>query len=199
MSSKNKKLLQKFRVPLGFAFSAVLLIFANPTPIFLAIGAAIAIIGLLIRAWSSGHIRKNQDLAISGPYAFTRNPLYLGSFFLGLGFMISSALWWLGALFIILFLGIYLPVMSVESDELTSIFGDDYKEYAERVPLFFPRLTRFKSSDKKFEFELYMRYREYQASMGSIFVWIVLAANAFLLKGSIFAWIVLATNAFLLK
>lgn len=182
MRSKNKKLLQKFRVPLGFLFGAVFLVFANPTPVFLTIGSAIALVGLLIRGWSSGHIRKNTDLAMSGPYSYTRNPLYLGSFLLGAGFMVASAVWWLGLLFVLLYLGIYFPVMSVETDELASIFDDEYKEYAKQVPLFFPRLTRFGSSDKRFEKELYIRYREYQASLGALFVWIVLAAKSFLLN-----------------
>ena len=182
MSSKNKKFLQRFRVPLGFIFGAVFLIFADPTPLFLAIGSSIAICGLLIRAWSSGHIRKNQDLAVSGPYAYTRNPLYLGSFLLGLGFMVASAVWWLGLLFAVLFLGIYFPVMSVESDELRAIFGKKFDNYAAKVPLFFPRLRKAEPSEKRFELSLYLRYREYQASLGSLFAFLVLAIKAFILK-----------------
>ena len=179
MSSKNKKLLQKFRVPLGFVFAAVFLLFAKPTPLLMTIGVSIAFVGLLIRAWSSGHIRKNQDLAVSGPYKYTRNPLYVGSILLGLGFMIASGVWWLGLLFIILFLGIYFPVMSVESDELTAIFGDKYKEYASKVSMFFPWFSDYKSDGKKFEKELYMRYREYQASIGFLAVSIVLALKTY--------------------
>jgi len=174
VSSKNKKFLQKYRVPFGFLFGAIFLIFARPTLVLIIIGGIISIFGLLIRAWSAGHIRKNEKLAISGPYAYTRNPLYLGSLFLGLGFMVSSSVWWLGLLFVALFLGIYFPVMSVESDELTSIFGSEYKEYAKKVPLFFPRLTKFGSSENGFELSLYLRYREYEATLGSIFAWSVL-------------------------
>ena len=180
---KNKKrLLQRFRVPLGFVFSAVFLIFANPSFLTLAIGGVIALIGLLIRAWSSGHIRKNRELAVSGPYAYSRNPLYLGSFILGFGFTIASGVWWLGILFIALFLGIYLPVMRVEASDLVDLFGDKYKEYAENVPLFFPRLTKYKASDEKFDKELYMRYREYRAALGMISALVVLAAKAYFLR-----------------
>ena len=107
--------IQRFRVPLGFLFAAVFLFFARPEIWSLAIGGAIAVVGLLIRAWASGHIRKNQTLAVSGPYAYTRNPLYLGSFIMGLGFTIASGVWWLAILFALLFLGIYLPVMRAES------------------------------------------------------------------------------------
>ncbi len=167
-------------MPLGFVFAAVFLIFAKPTPLLIGIGVSISFIGLLIRAWSSGHIRKNQNLAVSGPYKYTRNPLYVGSILLGLGFMIASGVWWLILLFLILFLGIYLPVMSVEADELTAIFGDEYKEYARRVSLFFPWFSNFESDGKKFEKELFMRYREYQASLGFLAISVVLIIKAYL-------------------
>jgi protein-S-isoprenylcysteine O-methyltransferase Ste14 len=179
MVSKNKRLLQRLRVPLGFLFAIIFLIFAKPEPVTLIIGALVSVIGILIRAWASGHIRKNQNLAISGPYAFTRNPLYLGSFLLGVGFTIASGVWWLALVFIVLFLGIYLPVMRVEAEDLTQIFGTDFVEYKENVPLFFPRPTAWKKSVEKFDFQLYLRYREYRAAFGLVFAWSVLAAKAF--------------------
>jgi hypothetical protein len=178
MSRTSGTSIQRYRVPLGFLFAAVFLIFAKPEPLPLAIGGAIAVVGLLIRAWASGHIRKNQTLAVSGPYAYTRNPLYLGSFILGVGFTIASGVWWLGLIFILLFLGIYLPVMRVEAKELTEIFGAEYTGYAKRVPLFFPRPfsrpTAYKKSGANFDFNLYLRYREYQAALGLVFALSVL-------------------------
>jgi len=178
---KHKKLLQKYRVPLGFLFGIIFLLFSRPTVMLMVIGGVVAVVGLLIRAWSSGHIRKNKQLAVSGPYAFTRNPLYFGSFLLGVGFSIASGVWWIALLFTVVYLGIYLPVMSVEADELADIFGEKYREYADRVSLFFPWFSTYKSADKKFEFELYLKYREYQASLGAIFAWIVLALKAYFL------------------
>ena len=174
MSRKSATPIQRYRVPLGFLFAAVFLIFARPEMQTLIIGGVIALVGLLIRAWASGHIRKNQTLAVSGPYAYTRNPLYLGSFVLGVGFTIASGVWWLGIIFIALFLGIYLPVMRVEAKELTQIFGEEYQEYARKVPLFFPRPNDYKRSSVNFDFDLYLRYREYQAALGLIFAWSVL-------------------------
>ena len=183
--AKHGTIFQRFRVPLGFIFAAVFLFFARPEPLTLLIGAVISLIGLLIRAWSSGHIRKNQTLAISGPYAYTRNPLYVGSFIMGLGFTIASGVWWLAILFAILFLGIYLPVMRNEANELTAIFGDSFEKYAEEVPLFIPRLTKFRdenSSTNKFELDLYLRYREYQAALGVAFALGILALKAYFLR-----------------
>ena len=82
---------QRWRVPLGFACAAVFIVLARPTRLSLAAGGGVALVGLALRAWASGHIRKNDRLAVSGPYAHTRNPLYLGSFILGLGFTVAAA------------------------------------------------------------------------------------------------------------
>ena len=182
MSKRTTTPIQRLRVPLGFLFAAVFLIFARPEMLTLIIGGTIAVGGLLIRAWASGHIRKNQNLAVSGPYAYTRNPLYLGSFILGVGFTMAAGVWWLGLIFIALFLGIYLPVMRVEASELTEIFGEEYREYARKVPLFVPRPTTYRKSAAKFDSSLYLRYREYQATLGFVFAWSVLLLKAIFLR-----------------
>lgn len=181
--------MQRWRVPLGFLCGAALLIFARPQAWTLAIGGLVALGGLAVRAWAAGHIRKNAALAVSGPYAYTRNPLYLGSFLLGLGFTIAaSSNWWLlalfGTLFATLFLGIYLPVMRVEAATLTELFGESYERYARAVPLFFPRLTAYRGAESKtrFDLSLYLRYREYQAALGLITAWGMLAIKAALVK-----------------
>lgn len=171
-------------MPLGFACAAVFLLLAKPTVRSLAIGGAISLFGLALRAWAAGHIRKNESLATTGPYGYTRNPLYLGSFLLGLGFTIASGRWVLGFLFGLLFLGIYFPVMRVEASTLSRTFGKDYQRYAQAVPLFFPRLTRYKAADNetKFDRALYLRYREYRAALGVLLAWSVLAIKAYYLK-----------------
>jgi protein-S-isoprenylcysteine O-methyltransferase Ste14 len=171
-------------VPLGFLCAALFILFARPRPITLAIGAPISFLGLLLRAWGSGHLRKNDALAISGPYAYTRNPLYLGSFIMGLGFTIASGRWWLGALFVALFLGIYLPVMRVESATLSQLFGGSFEEYAKAVPVFLPRVTPYRSSQTRtgFDQSLYLRYREYRAGLGLLIAWSFLVFKAYYLK-----------------
>lgn len=178
-NNKIKKLLQRNRVAFGFPIAAIFLIFARPDHNMLIIGGIIALVGLFIRAWASGHIQKNKVLAISGPYSFTRNPLYLGSLILGIGFTIASGVWWLAIIFAVVFLGIYLPVMRVEAEELTAIFGDVYTEYAEKVPLFLPRPTGYKAGANKFDMKLYLRYREYRAAMGLVFAWCILAVKVY--------------------
>ena len=166
--------IQRWRVPLGFICAAVFLFFARPTPIALAAGACVSLLGLAIRAWAAGHIRKNAQLATSGPYAFTRNPLYFGSFLLGLGFTIASGRWFLAVLFAALFIGIYLPVMRVEASTLAQLFGSEFETYRRAVPLFFPRLTPYRHGDSevvRFDGALYLRYREYRAALGLIIAW----------------------------
>jgi protein-S-isoprenylcysteine O-methyltransferase Ste14 len=139
----------------------------------LLIGASVSLLGLALRAWAAGHIRKNAQLATSGPYAFTRNPLYLGSFLLGLGFTIASGRLLLALLFAGLFLGIYLPVMRVEASTMAQLFGEDFERYRQSVPLFFPRLTPFHqgAAANKFDGTLYLRYREYRAALGLVAAW----------------------------
>lgn len=174
--------IQRWRVPLGFLCAIAFIAFSRPRPVTLALGGAVSLLGLAMRAWASGHIRKNTTLAISGPYAYTRNPLYLGSFVLGLGFTIGAGRWILAILFAALFLGIYFPVMRVESRTLTEMFGDNYRHYAFHVPLFFPQLTPYRDGaiDRTdFDRRLYMRYREYRAALGLFVVWGTLAIKAY--------------------
>jgi protein-S-isoprenylcysteine O-methyltransferase Ste14 len=176
--------MQRSRVPLSFVCAALFLLFAQPRPVTLLAGVTVSFFGLLLRAWAAGHIRKNSELATSGPYAHTRNPLYLGNFLLGLGFTIGSGWWPLGILFAALFLGIYLPVMRVESTTLAQLFGESYQRYARGVPLFLPRVAPYRSGQDKTEFDrgLYMRYREYRAALGLLVAWGLLVFKAYYLK-----------------
>ncbi len=177
--------IQRWRVPLGFLCAALFILLARPRPLTLAAGIVVSLIGLAIRAWASGHIRKNDALAVSGPYAYTRNPLYFGSFLLGLGYTIASGRWPLALLFVALFVGIYFPVMRVEAATLTTLFREQYERYAKAVPLFFPRFTAYRDPGTEkgvFDATLYMRYREYRAALGLLTAWGVLVIKAFLWK-----------------
>src|SRR5438552_6332548 len=126
---------RRIRVPLGFLLAALYLLLARPTWRSLVLGSIVVLPGLWIRALASGHVRKNEALATSGPYAYTRNPLYLGSLLIGLGFTIAAAQVLLVLIFLIMILGIYLPVMRVESATLAELFGKKYVRYAKEVPL----------------------------------------------------------------
>ena len=173
--------MQRWRVPLGFVCAALFFVFSRPRPLTLAIGGAIALPGLALRAWATGHLKKNDALATSGPYAYTRNPLYLGSFIMGVGFTFASGRLILGLIFAALFLGIYVPVMRVESATLTQLFGDRYLRYLKAVPLFLPRLSPYgdgANDENKFDAALFKRYREYRAAIGMTVAWALLALKA---------------------
>ncbi len=160
------------RVPLGFVFAAAYLWFARPTWAFLLSGAIIVLAGIMVRALASGHIRKNAELAITGPYAYTRNPLYLGSILIALGFIVAARNLWIGLAALAMFAFVYLPVIKAEEGYLRSAFPD-YALYASHVPRFLPRLTRYQAEaaanagPRRFSAELYLRHREYNAALGS--------------------------------
>lgn len=181
MRTDLKKFLQRNRVFAGFIAAAAYFLLARPSFYALAIGLPIAAVGLAIRAWACGHLRKSDELDTSGPYAYTRNPLYLGTFVITAGFGVASGIWWLFALMCVFILSIYLPVMNVERDALEAKFGGEYTEFAEGVPLLVPRLTPWKKSERGFDFQLYLKNGEYQAGIGFVVAALVLVAKAMLL------------------
>jgi len=176
--------MQRWRVPLGFACAAFFFLLAQARPWTLIVGGLVALPGLALRAWATGHLRKNFALATTGPYAYTRNPLYLGSFVLGLGFTIATGRLILGLVFAVLFLGIYVPVMRVEAKTLDELFGKDYQDYAAAVPLFLPRVTAYRvgRAATKFDPALYRRYREHRAAIGLVVAWLLLAIKGYYLR-----------------
>jgi protein-S-isoprenylcysteine O-methyltransferase Ste14 len=169
---------RRIRVPLGFVFAVLYFWLARPTWRFLAVGAVLVVPGLLIRALASGHVRKNEALATSGPYAYTRNPLYLGSLLMGVGFAVASRSWWVGLVLVVMFFAIYLPVIRGEEAFLRQRFPE-FEAYARHVPRMFPRITPARSDDEStgFSFDLYLKHREYNALIGC-----VLLAGALVLK-----------------
>lgn len=172
---------RRIRVPLGFAFSLVYFWLARPTWRFIAIGAILIVPGLLIRALASGHVRKNEALAISGPYAYTRNPLYLGSVLIGIGFAVASRSWWVGTALVLLFLAIYMPVIRGEEEFLREKFPE-FEQYARHVPRMLPRITPYRSANDGggFSFELYMLHREWNALLGTVAMTAALIGKMFL-------------------
>jgi protein-S-isoprenylcysteine O-methyltransferase Ste14 len=156
----------RWRVPLGFALGIAYLVSAQPTVPLLITGSIVALMGLGIRAYAAGHVQKDKRLAVSGPYAYTRNPLYLGSLLIGVGLVLAGAQWALGVVFVIFFLVVYGPVMRREERNLRQRFGQTFDEYAAAVPLFFPVRKPAKRSQEKFEWKRYRRNREYEAALG---------------------------------
>ena len=134
-------------------------------------------IGLAIRALASGHVRKNEVLTTTGPYSYTRNPLYFGSLVLALGFVIASRRWWIALLVGVIFLLIYIPVIKSEEEFLRGRFPD-FAEYQRNVPRLFPRSRPSVSSANSFSWHLYWKHREYNAALGAVLMVLVLILMA---------------------
>jgi protein-S-isoprenylcysteine O-methyltransferase Ste14 len=168
---KWSQIARRIRVPLGFLFAVLYFWLARPTWRSMALGAIGVVAGLLIRALASGHVRKNEALATSGPYAYTRNPLYLGSLLMGVGFCVAARSWWVGVALVAMFVAIYLPVIRDEEAFLRRTFPD-FEEYARRVPRMLPRLTPYSGNEKEgpagFSWDLYLKHREYNALLGAL-------------------------------
>jgi protein-S-isoprenylcysteine O-methyltransferase Ste14 len=156
-------MIQRFRVPLGFAIAAAVLYLARPTGALLLIGLPIALSGTILRALAAGVIRKDAALTTTGPYAWTRNPLYLGSFLLGLGFAVMSGSWIAAGLIILPSFVVYPNVIRNEEAHLARLFPDQFREYSATVPRFFPR---FRPASKAFSMNQYLANREYQTALG---------------------------------
>ncbi len=155
----------KLRVPSGFLIVAVFAWFSNPTAASLALGIPTSLLGLALRGWAAGCLAKNQELATGGPYAYTRNPLYIGTLMVAAGLVEAARSFWLAALFAAVFVFVYLPVIQNEEQYLRSIFPD-YAEYARRVPALLPRLTPPSRKKNPFRMALYLKNQEYQAGLG---------------------------------
>lgn len=156
----------RLRVPSGFLIVAVFGWFSHPTAQSMLLGVPLSIVGLLLRAWAAGCLAKNRELATGGPYAHTRNPLYIGTLLVAAGLAEASRSPGLALLFAAVFLLIYLPVIQNEEQHLRKIFPE-YAAYAGEVPALWPRLTAAgKNNRNPFRGSLYLKNQEYQAGLG---------------------------------
>lgn len=167
MKSDWSRIARRIRVPLGFVFAIVFLWIAKPSPASLAWSLLLVLPGTALRAYASGYVKKNRELTVTGPYAHTRNPLYLGSLAIALGFAVAARNWWVLAGIAILFFAIYLPVIRAEEEFLRGAFPG-FDDYCRRVPRLLPRLTPGMHGEAgKFSPTLYRKHREYNALMGA--------------------------------
>jgi protein-S-isoprenylcysteine O-methyltransferase Ste14 len=158
----------RWRARLGFPLAAICLWLARPSAESILAGAVLAVAGLAVRAAAAGHLRKGETLAMSGPYARTRNPLYFGSALLAAGFVIASRSWIVAALVAAYYLAMYPFLMRREERELRARFGGEFDAYAKRVPLFWPRLrAEDGAGGAQFSWARYAHNREYQTAIGT--------------------------------
>lgn len=174
------RIARRIRVPLGFVFACAYLWLAKPTAAMIALGSAVAVIGLAIRAAASGQLKKNELLAMSGPYSYTRNPLYFGSVVIGVGFALAARNVWIWILLAALFLAIYVPVIGGEEAFLRATFPE-FESYAQRVPRLLPRWSG-ESLTANFSRELYLKHREYNALLGAALMMLAITLKMLMVK-----------------
>jgi hypothetical protein len=172
---------RRIRVPTGFLFAAFYLWRARPSVVSLAWSLPLVLPGLLLRAYASGYVKKNAELTVTGPYAYTRNPLYLGSVLMAFGFAAASRSWWITVLLALLFTVIYVPTIYSEEQFLRATFPA-FAGYSQRVPRLLPRLTpaRTPGGEGSFSGALYRQHHEYNSLLGACAVYAVLAATLWL-------------------
>ncbi len=144
----------------------IVLFLSRPSPPSLLMGLPLGVAGEALRVWASGHIDKTLSLATGGPYAFTRNPLYVGSLLMALGVAVASASLWVALAAAVYFAAFYPAVMREEALFLREKFPLQFTEWAAEVPAFLPRLTPRGPRASRFEWERVARNREWRTALG---------------------------------
>jgi protein-S-isoprenylcysteine O-methyltransferase Ste14 len=172
------KALYRWRVRTALLAFLACLVLARPTWKSILWGVLVSLVGLLIRAWASGHLRKEKELAVSGPYRFSRNPLYLGNLVLGLSLAVGSNSTPVLVIFLVYFAIFYPVIILAERERMKRLFPDKYREYVKHVPLFFPwRKPLAQPEGARFDWSLYRANKEYRALLGGAVYWLILSAR----------------------
>lgn len=179
--SRWQRIARRIRVPLGFLTAALYLFELwrrAPRPVAIAWSLALVVPGLWLRGYASGYVKKNQELTTTGPYAHTRNPLYLGSMLIAAGFALALTSWPMAFVLAIGFLVIYVPVIAGEERFLGATFPG-FEDYCRQVPRLLPRLTPARQPNEgnsgRFSLALYLKHREYNALLGAVLLYLSLA------------------------
>jgi protein-S-isoprenylcysteine O-methyltransferase Ste14 len=177
--SRLTDIIYKWRVRSGLLFALVALVFARPGFYSLLASFGMALLGLSLRTWACGHLEKERELTKSGPYQYTRNPLYLGNLILGFAIVVASLSWWVLVFFFVYFLLFYPVLVRVEKERMSELYPESYREYSAKVPLFFPSLrTGTVPGNTRFHWDRYQKNKEYRALIGTLLYWTALAAKA---------------------
>lgn len=182
MASDWSRVARRIRVPMGFVVAALFLWLAQPSWLSLAWSLWVVVPGVWLRGYASGYVKKNAELAVSGPYAYTRNPLYLGSMLIAFGFAGASRSVWIFLALAILFAVIYAPTIRSEEEYLRGHFAN-FGEYVRQVPRLLPRLTPAPmtlAASGRFSRKLYLQHREYNALLGATAIYAALALRIYL-------------------
>jgi len=175
------RLFCRWRVRVSFVFLILALIFAQPTLISLLAGIGLTGLGLCIRAWACGHLEKEKNLTVTGPYRYTRNPLYFANLIIGVSVVVAAQSWWVLGFGFVFFFVFYLVVIYAEKQKMERLFPEKYADCKEKVPLFLPTFRPpLSQKPQRFRWSLYHKNREFRAFLGAVAFWLVMAAKMIL-------------------
>ncbi len=152
--------MKQHRTKLSGVMAVGFMVLAKPTSTSLIIGISPIVVGEVIRIWSSGHIHKNQILTVTGPYSLSRNPLYVGSFILGTGFMVAMGVIWLAVVFLFFYASVYWFTIRWEEDKLAKAFPAEWENYFRAVPRFLPGLSLPEYRSGEFNWSQVTKHKE---------------------------------------
>jgi protein-S-isoprenylcysteine O-methyltransferase Ste14 len=182
MAIRWSRVAKRIRVPMGFLFALLFLWLARPSLLSIALSLLLVVPGVMLRAYASGYVKKNAELTVTGPYGYTRNPLYLGSMLIAFGFAAAARSLWIAIALVVLFAIIYAPVIRAEEEFLRGEFPE-FDEYRRRVPRLLPRITPAHAAGiapGRFSRALYRKHREYNALLGAVGIYAALAIRLYL-------------------
>ena len=179
--ARLKKRLYRWRVRAGLISVISVIILSKPDLSSLLIGLAVSFPGLMLRTWAAGHLKKDKELIVSGPYRSSRNPLYLGNLIIGVGVIVASRSLWVLGIFALYFLLFYPLIIQVEAKKLKKLFPQEYERYAKKTPVFFPYKKPFSLPKKKrFSGLVFRENKEWRALVGTVLLWLILSGKIIL-------------------
>lgn len=189
LSNYFKNFIVQYRTKIGHIIILLVLIFGKPNKVSLFLGLMFIILGVTIRVWAAGYIKKNEVLTIEGPYKYVRNPLYLGSFLVGTGLCICSFNLLLFLIYLATFYLIYYITIIEEEKNLRTFFKKEYEEYKKNVPCFIPKFKikntlKVKNCKSKWDFHVLLKNKEYEGIIWNLFGFLFLLFVYFIFEGN---------------
>ena len=186
MTGATEYILRKIKRPpairqlVGILFLVLLAVIGRPSwPELFITGTLLSVAGIVIRFWAGGYVKKDKELATTGPYAYVRNPLYVGNVLIALGFCILSGQAWSFAALAVLYLWLYIPSIRKEERTLSKLFGDDFVRYKKHVRAMWPRLTPYETGSGGWAASQWVKNGEHIVNAGLLIALAVLISRYF--------------------
>ncbi|MDX1763060.1 MAG: isoprenylcysteine carboxylmethyltransferase family protein, partial [bacterium] len=159
----------------GILFLILLAVLGKPSGAgTVLLGSLLTIPGLAIRAWAGGYVKKDKELATTGPYSYVRNPLYVGNVLIAIGFCVLSGFWWSYLVFALLYVWLYIPSIQREERTLQKLFGDAFLRYKENVRAMWPRLLPYQPGSDGWSAAQWVKNGEHIVNGGIVIAYLVL-------------------------